>query len=85
MVQSRAPWGMSMCVLALLQVWYYDMELIPFSSAFLLLSAYSMTRGQEETSTSQAGRRKCLAGIHLLQAVSSPLCHGGVDVLLSNS
>ena len=47
-----------MCVLALLLVWYYGMELIPLSSPFLLLSACSMARGQEETSTNQAGRRR---------------------------
>ena len=47
-----------MCVLTLLPVWYYGMELIPLSSSLLLLSAYSMARGQEETSTSQAGRRR---------------------------
>ena len=34
------------------------MKLIPLSSAFLLLSASSIARGQEETSTSQAGRRR---------------------------
>ena len=34
------------------------MELIPFSSPLLLLFACSMARGQEETSTSQAGRRR---------------------------
>ena len=50
--------GRFMCVLALLPIWYYGMELIPLSSPFLLLSACSMARGQEETSTSQAGRRK---------------------------
>ena len=47
-----------MCVLALLPVWYYGMELIPLSSVLLLLYACSMVRGQEETSTSQAGRRR---------------------------
>ena len=47
-----------MCVLALLPVWYYDMELTPISSVLLLLSACSMVRGQEETSTSQVGRRR---------------------------
>ena len=47
-----------MCVLALLLVWYYDMELTPISSVLLLLSACSMARGQEETSSSQAGRRR---------------------------
>ena len=47
-----------MCVLALLPVWYYGMELIPFSPLLLLLSAYSMARGQEETSISQAERRR---------------------------
>ena len=46
-----------MCVLALLPVWYYGMELIPHSSPHLLLSACSMARGEEETSTSQAGRK----------------------------
>ena len=50
--------GRFMCVLALLPVWYYGMELIPFSPLLLLLSAYSMARGQEETSTSQAERRR---------------------------
>ena len=47
-----------MCVLALLPVWYYNMELIPLSSVLLLLSACSMARGQEETFTSQAGHRR---------------------------
>ena len=46
-----------MCILALLPVWYYGMELIPLSSLLLLLSACSMARGQEETSTSQAKRK----------------------------
>ena len=53
------PWsGRCMCVLALLPIWYYGMELIPLSFVLLLLSACSMARGQEETSTSQAGRRR---------------------------
>ena len=53
------PWsGGFMCVLALLPVWYYGMELTPLSSILLLLSSCSMAIGQEETSTSQAGRRK---------------------------
>ena len=47
-----------MCVLAPLLVWYYGMELIPLSSALLLLFACSMAIGQEETSTSQVGRRR---------------------------
>ena len=47
-----------MCVLALLPVWYYGMELIPLFSVLLLLSACSIARGQEETSTSQAGRKR---------------------------
>ena len=47
-----------MCVLTLLPVWYDNMELTPLSSVLLLLSAYSMGRGQEVTSTSQAGRRR---------------------------
>ena len=50
--------GRFMCVLALLPVWYYGMELIFLSSPLLLLSACSMARGQEETSTSQVGRRR---------------------------
>ena len=50
--------GRFMCVLALLPVWYYGMELTPLSSPLLLLSTCSMERGQEETSTSQAGRRR---------------------------
>ena len=48
-----------MCVLALLPVWYYGMELIPLSSPLLLLSACSMARGQEETSTCQT---RCIRG-----------------------
>ena len=53
------PWpGGFVCVLALLPVWYYGMELTPLSFFILLLSACSMTRGQEETSTSQARRRR---------------------------
>ena len=53
------PWpSVFMFALALLHVWYYDMELTPISSVLLLFSACSMTRGQEETSTSQAGRRR---------------------------
>ena len=47
-----------MCVLALLPFWYYGMELILLSSSLLLLSACSMARGQEGTSTSQVGRRR---------------------------
>ena len=47
-----------MCVLALLPIWYYDMELTPLSSVLLLLSACSMVRGQEETFTSQVRRRR---------------------------
>ena len=47
-----------MCVLALLQVWYYGMELIPLSLLLLWLSSCSMSRGEEETSTSQAGRKR---------------------------
>ena len=47
-----------MCFLALLPVWYSGMELIPLSSILLLLSACSIARGQEETSTSHAGRRR---------------------------
>ena len=50
--------GRFMCILALLPVWYYGMELIPLSSPLLLLSACSMARGQEETSSSQARRRR---------------------------
>ena len=46
------------CVLALLLFWYYGMELTSFSSVLFLLSACSMVRGQEETSTSHAGRRR---------------------------
>ena len=47
-----------MCILALVPVWYYGMELIPLSLLLLLLSACSMARGQEETSTSQAGCKR---------------------------
>ena len=47
-----------MCVLAFLPVWYYGMELTSLSSILLLFSACSMARGQEETSTSQAGYRR---------------------------
>ena len=50
--------GRFMCILALLPVWYYGMELIPLSSPLLLLSACSMARGQEETYSSQARRRR---------------------------
>ena len=53
------PWPIgSACVLALTPFWYYDMELTPFSYVLLLLSACSKARGQEETSTSQAGCRR---------------------------
>ena len=52
--------GKSMCFLALLLVWYYGMELISLAAALLLLSACNMARGQEETSTSQVGRRRGL-------------------------
>ena len=45
-------------VLALLPVWYYGMKLIPLSFPLWLLPACSTVRGQEETSTSQAGRRR---------------------------
>ena len=51
-------WWVFMCILALLLVWYYGMELTPLSSVLLLLFACSMVRGQEETSTSQARRRR---------------------------
>ena len=47
-----------MCVLTHLPVWYYGMELIPFSSVLLLLSSCNMARGQEESSTSQAGHKR---------------------------
>ena len=47
-----------MCVLSLLPIWYYGMELTSLSSVLLLLSDCSMARGQDETSTSQAGRRR---------------------------
>ena len=53
--------GRFMCVIALLLVWYYGMELIPLSLLLLFLSACSMARGQEETSTSQARRRRGLS------------------------
>ena len=46
-----------MCVPTLLPIWYYNMELTPLSFVLLLLSACSMARSQEETSTGQAGRR----------------------------
>ena len=53
------PWsGRCMCVLVLLPVWYYGMELIPLSFVLLLLSACSMARGQEDTSINQAGPRR---------------------------
>ena len=56
---GRFPWsGRFMCVLALLLVWYYGMDLIPFFSILLSLSACSMERCQEETSTTQVGRRR---------------------------
>ena len=47
-----------MYVLILLPVWYDGMELIPLFAALLLLSACSMERSREETSTSQARRRR---------------------------
>ena len=46
------------CAFCLLPVWYYGMVLIPLSFLLLLLSTCSMARGQEETSTSQAGSRR---------------------------
>ena len=40
------PWSCwCMCILALLPVWYYGMELISLSSILLLLSGCSMARG----------------------------------------
>ena len=45
-----------MCILTLLSVWYYGMELIP--STLLLLSTCSMARGQEGTLASQVGRKR---------------------------
>ena len=55
------PWpGGFVCVLALLPIWYYGMELTPLSYVFLLLSTYSMGRGHEETSTSQVGHKRGL-------------------------
>ena len=50
--------GGFVCVLALLLVWYYGMELSSFSSVLLLLFSCSMARGQEETSTSHTGRKR---------------------------
>ena len=50
--------GRFMCVIALLSIWYCVMELIPNFPFLLLLFACSMARGQEETSISQAGRRR---------------------------
>ena len=41
-----------------LPVWYCDLGLIFIFSPPLLLSACNMARGQEETSTSQVGRRR---------------------------
>ena len=53
------PWTVGFaCVLAFLPFWYYSMELTPFSSVLLLLSACSMARGQEETSTIQVRRKR---------------------------
>ena len=55
------PWpGGLVCVLALLTVWYYGMELTPLSSILLLFSSCSMARGHEEASTSQAKHRRGL-------------------------
>ena len=42
----------------LLPIWYYDLGLIFIFFPPLLSSACSMTRGQEETSTGQAGHRR---------------------------
>ena len=71
--------GRFMYVLALLLICYY--ELIPLSPLLLLLSACSMARGQEKTSTSQAGRRRGPSrDMPYLLSV-----HGGVEVLFSNS
>ena len=66
--------GRFMCFLAVLPVWYYGMELIPLSSALLLLSACSMAIGKEEIPLVRLGIEEGLAGIRLLQAASSPLC-----------
>ena len=53
------PWSdRFMCVLSLLPVWYYGMELILLSFVLLMLSAYSMARGQEDISTNQARRKR---------------------------
>ena len=46
------------CAFFLLPVWYYGMVLIPLSFLLMLLSVCSMTRGQEENSTSQVGCRR---------------------------
>ena len=46
------------CAFCLLPVWHYGMVLIPLSFLLLLLSACSMARDQEETSTSQARCRR---------------------------
>ena len=44
------PWSCGfMCVLALLPVWYYDMELTPLSSVLLLLSVDSRAVGVPES------------------------------------
>ena len=50
--------GRFMYFLTYLPVWYYGMKLIPLSLLLLLLSACSMARGQEETSTNQTGHRR---------------------------
>ena len=47
-----------MYVLAFLPVWYYDMKLASLSFVILMFSAYSMVKGEEETSANQAGRRR---------------------------
>ena len=40
------PWPSGfVCVLSLLPVWYYDMELTPLSFVLLLLSACNIARG----------------------------------------
>ena len=81
------PWpNRFACVLALLPVWYYNMEMTLLSSVLLLLSACSMARGQEDTSTSQVGcKRGPGRDTPSSSSIISSSVYGGVKVLLPHS
>ena len=62
-----------MCVLALLQVWYYGMELIPLSSPFYCCLLVVWREVKKWLPLVRLGAKEGLAGIRFLQVTSSPL------------